>query len=465
MRFKKILLIITLIFFAVSFIYTFYRSEIINQGLFRDYYLKYYILSFLSLAFLFFVKKLDEGSSKKITSITIFIFFIFYGFEFILFYNKSNIENKRQEYFKNYLKQNEIPFEKRDKFDIYLESKKKDPNIFLATDPYHFLKTNEQIFPLSSLSNIKTILCNEYGLLSEYQSDRYGFSNPDFEWENEIDYLILGDAYAHGNCVKQKDSISGILRKLNGGKGVLNFGFGGNGPLIKYAQLREYLNLINVKKVLWFYSETDDLEGPDFRDPKKFEGLKAELTNNILKKYIDDLNFSQKLSSKQNIVDEMSSKKNEEILRTINISKKNKNFTLLSLFKLTNLRNYISKHFTKSKPEKINQKISKEFKQIINLTSELLEKKNTQFYFIYITDIDRYSKLDFDSSENDYDKIREFIESKKNITFIDLHNELFAKHQNPLSLFTKQFQNDYQHYNILGYKLVSEKIYEIINND
>ena len=30
-------------------------------------------------------------------------------------------------------------------------------------------------------------------------------SNPDFEWESEIDYLILGDAYAHGNCVKQED--------------------------------------------------------------------------------------------------------------------------------------------------------------------------------------------------------------------------------------------------------------------
>ena len=51
MRFKKILLIITLIFFSVSFMYTFYRSEIVNQGLIRDYYLKYYILSFLSLVF------------------------------------------------------------------------------------------------------------------------------------------------------------------------------------------------------------------------------------------------------------------------------------------------------------------------------------------------------------------------------------------------------------------------------
>ena len=95
------------------------------------------------------------------------------------------------------------------------------------------------------------------------------------------------------------------------------------------------------------------------------------------------MNFSQKLSSKQNIVDEMSSKKNEEILKTVNISKKNKNFTLLNLFKLTNLRNYISKHFTKSKPEKINQKISKEFKQIINLTSELLRKKMPILFYIY----------------------------------------------------------------------------------
>ena len=67
MRFKKILFIITLIFFSVSFMYTFYRSEIVNQGLIRDYYLKYYILSFLSLVFLIFVKNLDESSSKKIT--------------------------------------------------------------------------------------------------------------------------------------------------------------------------------------------------------------------------------------------------------------------------------------------------------------------------------------------------------------------------------------------------------------
>ena len=82
--------------------------------------------------------------------------------------------------------------------------------------------------PLSSFSNTTTILCNEYGLLSKYKSDRYGFSNPDFEWDNEIEFLILGDAFVHGNCVNNDQTIASNLRNLNGGRGVLNFGFGGN---------------------------------------------------------------------------------------------------------------------------------------------------------------------------------------------------------------------------------------------
>ena len=94
------------------------------------------------------------------------------------------------------------------------------------------------------------------------------------------------------------------------------------------------------------------------------------------------------------------------------------------------------------------------------------KKKNIEFYFIYITDVDRYSKSKFDITENDYVEVKNFILSNKNIKFIDLHQELFKNYDNePLSLFVKQFRNDYQHFNILGYKLVTEKIYEIINNN
>tara|TARA_B100000242_G_C43052068_1_gene491618 strand:- start:1543 stop:2937 length:1395 start_codon:yes stop_codon:yes gene_type:complete len=462
MNYKNLLSIILIIFFGTSLSYLYYKSEIINEGLIRYHYKKYFILSFVSLFLFYILKNLSELWNKKFFYILIFFIFSTYIFEVILFYNGKNFELKREKYFKKYLKNYEISYEKRDKFDVYLDKKKNNQNIFLATDPYHFIKDNTDIFPLSSYANIETILCNEYGLLSVYESDRYGFSNPDYEWDNEIDYLIVGDSFVHGNCVNQKDSISGVLRKMNGGKGVLNLGFGGNGPLIEYAQLREYLDLINVKRVLWFYSETDDLEGPDFRDPGKFEGLKAELSNKILKRYYDDQNFRQGLANKQDLVDELSYKKNEKILDIIERSKKNKN-NLENIIKLRNLRKFAIKILNSKNNKKINQKISDEFMKIITNANKIFKEKNIEFYFIYVTDIDRYSKSYFDLEENNYDKIKEFIIKSDRIKLIDLHEELFKNLENPLSLFTKQFQNEYQYYNIEGHKLVAEKIHKIIN--
>ena len=61
-------------------------------------------------------------------------------------------------------------------------------------------KIKKDIFPLSGISNSKTIHCNESGFYSIYQSDRYGFNNPDEEWDNsEIEYLLIGDSFT--NCV------------------------------------------------------------------------------------------------------------------------------------------------------------------------------------------------------------------------------------------------------------------------
>ena len=68
---------------------------------------------------------------------------------------------------------------------------------------------------------------------------------------------------------------------------------GGNGPLIEYATLREYLNT-NVKKVLWIYYEGNDLSD-----------LNLEKKNNILINYLKDLNFTQNLKFRQNKIDNL----------------------------------------------------------------------------------------------------------------------------------------------------------------
>ena len=55
----------------------------------------------------------------------------------------------------------------------------------------------------------------------------------------------LGDSFIQGACVNESDTIAGNLRsKVNNESGVLNLGLGGNGPLLQYVILREYVNKI-----------------------------------------------------------------------------------------------------------------------------------------------------------------------------------------------------------------------------
>ena len=65
---------------------------------------------------------------------------------------------------------------------------------------------------------------------------------PDNQWdEREIEYLLVGDSFALGQCVNRPNDISSVLRTLSN-KSVLNLAYDGNGPLIEYATLREYLS-------------------------------------------------------------------------------------------------------------------------------------------------------------------------------------------------------------------------------
>ena len=61
------------------------------------------------------------------------------------------------------------------------------------------------------VSNQYTIFCNETGEFSFYESDRYGFNNPDKVWDSkEVDFLLLGDSFIHGACVNENENI-GII--------------------------------------------------------------------------------------------------------------------------------------------------------------------------------------------------------------------------------------------------------------
>ena len=55
-----------------------------------------------------------------------------------------------------------------------------------------------------------------------------------------------------GNCVNKPEDITSILKDKN--FSAINLGYAGNGPLLKYATLKEYFPK-NTKNVLWFFYE------------------------------------------------------------------------------------------------------------------------------------------------------------------------------------------------------------------
>jgi hypothetical protein len=344
-------------------------------------------------------------------------------------------------------------YDRRTQFQIYDDLNKEDSNIAVTITANSFIKDSDiNYLPLSGISNRKTIACNESGYYAIYQSDRYGFNNPDEEWDkDDIEFLLVGDSFTHGSCVNTPNTISGNLRKLNNNKnGVLNLGQSGNGPLIEYATLREYLLFKNVKRVLWIYFENNDLNE-----------LNDELNNQILVNYLKDKNFTQNLiSRKQEIKKLLLKKLDEEIIikeREYNLEQEKFIGIGLSRFlKLYSVRQII---FQIIFPVPDQAAPLKDFEHILKLSNELVKENNSKLYFVYLSEYFRYKWNNNNDNFQNYKKVTEIVESL-NIPIIDLNKELLEKHNDRLSLFPFRMIG---HHNEKGYQLIAKTIFGKIN--
>ena len=341
-------------------------------------------------------------------------------------------------------------WDNRTRFQIYENKKKINNDIVIRFQPSYFLnKQNLSIFPLSGISNSETIHCNENGYFSIYQSDRFGFNNPDEEWNNkEIEYLLVGDSFTHGSCVNRPNDIASVLRTLSS-KSTLNLGYGGNGPLIEYATLREYVTP-NVKNILWVYCESNDL----------FE-LVIERQNKYLLKYLNSENHSQNLRNKQKEVDELlninfekelqNQIKKETFKSEEQLSKNNKlKYKILKFIRLDK-----TKKIFKKKDTKYNDIIFDEFEKILQRSLNLSETNNAKLIFVYIPEYRRYNSSNY--SDENYNKITSIVK-KLNIDLVDMR-KVFDNENNPKIFFP--FQQFAWHYNEDGYKKVAEAIYNL----
>ena len=390
-----------------------------------------------------------SSQKSKIYNLMILLFSILLslylceGYLSYLKYKKS-LEYK----IKIYKKETGKQYDTRSVLDVYNDEKKNE-DVAIRYLPQILLERKKgevgslDLFPLSGISNIKTIFCNEEGFFSSYISDRYGFNNPDEVWnKKEIDTIIIGDSFVHGMCVNRPNDIPSVIRNLTK-KNVINLGYRGNGPLIEYATLREYL-FKPVKNLIWVYYEND------------LNDLHNELKNETLKNYIKNDNFSQNLILKQNNINLLNKKLIDDLIKvetnTVIQNKKNMKtkYKILKFIRFDNLKNFITSSFKTNEINEINLPYS-EFKGIIKSVKKITNKENINLYFVYLPSINNYLSK---KNNSQHEKITRIIK-ELNIDLIDLHENFFEKNDNPPKYYTF---NIGAHLNTMGYKEVSKYI-------
>jgi len=206
-------------------------------------------------------------------------------------------------------------FDSRTKFEVYRDLKDKGVSSILNIHPRDLRKNNVRIliegrsvFPLSGIAKEHTILCNEWGEYIYFDSDKYGFRNPKNIWDTgPIHVALIGDSFAHGNCVPEKQTIAGVIRKDF--PRTLNLGRSGNGSLLEYASLKEFLPSQSPQFVFWIYFEGNDLAE-----------MATERNDLFLKRYLD-LNYSFGIKNHQSEVNtQLKSFINKELKKYISLN-------------------------------------------------------------------------------------------------------------------------------------------------
>jgi len=308
-----------------------------------------------------------------------------------------------------------------------------------------------RIYPLGTISNSTTIFKNEAGYYPVIETDEHGFNNPKGLYvKNHVDIVLTGDSFTEGYSVHSNESISAVLRQLD--FNAISVGKAGNGPLTELAALKEYAEPLEPKIVLWLYYVND------------VNDLNSEMQSSILRKYLNEDDYSQNLISRQEEIDgalinyvQVGWKKQKKALdkeRLKNLLKlKNKDKKrIINLLKLSKIRGMINLIPPPPPPPKhVFRDVLQKFKQVVS-------GWDGKMYFVYLPEFARYSTGD---EHINRDSVMQTA-TELDIPIIDIHREVFDPHPDPLSLFPFRIKG---HYNAEGYRLVAEAIAKRLEAD
>tara|TARA_B100000767_G_scaffold97440_1_gene93532 strand:+ start:472 stop:1854 length:1383 start_codon:yes stop_codon:yes gene_type:complete len=430
-------------FFLVAsillFIYAYYRAQVTEMD-FR--YFKYYLIALTGILFWAIVLRLQEDIRANIVTLVITLILGLYLVEVGL--TLLGLEQRQPSDRVDVIKRAAelgVKYDERTKIQVIEE---------LIADGIDAVPANRisdgmwpDFLPLGGISNKTTVDENESGRRMIYLSDRYGFNNPDSEWNsNKTEWLLLGDSFTEGVAVQLGEDIAGQIRVITE-ESSINLGRSGNGPLMNLAGLKEYAEVIKPKKVLWFYFDANDMED-----------LQNRKNNPILMKYLED-EFSQNLINRQKEIDERLKKYlAAEYVNKEKVQTQSKTLlTKTSWIRLGAIRNVL----VFDSEVDIDYVL---FTKILNEAKARIRSWGGEIYFVYLPGYGRYTEEVI--SHDKYQKKSEVIDLIKelNIPVIDIHEEVFADHPDPLELFPLRLSG---HYNADGYSEVAKAIVISVN--
>jgi hypothetical protein len=427
------LFFVSLIIFSIFRIYNPTDDAIINHSkdeLFR-YYLKLIFIGVIGLILFGFGLRLKIDLKVYLAEIIISIVIIGYGVE--TFFKEKNLREIKA-------KQMGVSYDTRTTTEVLEDLTDFGINAFPNVMPGGHLTDNGIIYNFGGISNITTILINESGYYPIIKTDEYGFNNPRGLYnENSVDIILSGDSSTEGFAVNWNESIGAVLREE--GYRAISIGKGGNGPLAEFAALKEYAEPLKPKVVLWVYS------------PNDMVNLIEEMKSPVLKKYLNKDGFSQNLISRQGEIDSVLInyvQRERERVR----ERKKMIVDIIKLSKLRNLIHLLPKTKTKPKPAPTNI-----FKEILRQSKQMVSEWGGEMYFVYLPSFDAQTSPAYANhdplSEERNRKIVMQTATELGISIIDIQNEVFKTHPDPLSLFPFRVPG---HYNAEGYRLVAEAI-------
>jgi len=180
-----------------------------------------------------------------------------------------------------------------------------------------------------------------------------------------------------------------------------------------------------------------------------------------LKKYLNKDGFSQNLISRQEEIDSVLI---NYVQRERVRERKRKIVDIIKLSKLRNWIHLVPKTEPKPKPKPTPTTI---FKDILQQSKQMVSEWDGEMYFVYLPSY--YSQTSpvqgnhYSLSERRNREIVMQTTTELDIPIIDIQNEVFKTHPDPLSLFP--FRMMHSHYNAEGYRLVAEAIRKQLDAD